>query len=291
MYLRRYQVYEAVFRLKSFSRAAEELNITASAVSHQIRIVSEEVGRTLFVRDVDGIQFTETGALLGNRLMESFTDIKHSINDASRERLDQLRITCCTSISASIMPSIVKELLESGLDVDVATNTTIDDVVSPINCDVFITTGNSYRLFEYEELMSEIVAPVTSSKSTDGNTFITTKGVEALLPLLGFEQPSDVRQVRCSLYVAALAMCLQGVGVAILPLFLVRPHLESGELILWKEAFLPSGRNYSMAVNKSTNFDSRISKVRKIIRRNFAQVAGSTLEHRSAAGSNDRRQL
>ena len=43
-------VFEAVARLLSFSAAAEELHVTQSAVSHQIRQLEGDLGETLFER-------------------------------------------------------------------------------------------------------------------------------------------------------------------------------------------------------------------------------------------------
>lgn len=42
--LRSLQILEAVYRHRSIAGAAAELNISASAVSHQIRNLSDEIG-------------------------------------------------------------------------------------------------------------------------------------------------------------------------------------------------------------------------------------------------------
>lgn len=46
--LRAVQCFESVARLNSFSKAANVLNITQSAVSHQIKLLEEYVGEELF---------------------------------------------------------------------------------------------------------------------------------------------------------------------------------------------------------------------------------------------------
>ena len=44
------RVFEAAARHLSFTRAAEELNVTQAAVSHQIKALEERLGITLFKR-------------------------------------------------------------------------------------------------------------------------------------------------------------------------------------------------------------------------------------------------
>lgn len=53
--------FEAAARLASFSLAAEELNITQSAVSHQIRTLEDFLGQTLFLRAHRRITLTDAG--------------------------------------------------------------------------------------------------------------------------------------------------------------------------------------------------------------------------------------
>jgi len=53
--------FEIVARNASFGKAAEELNLTISAVSHQIATLEEYVGRKLFVRSPRGVVLTAAG--------------------------------------------------------------------------------------------------------------------------------------------------------------------------------------------------------------------------------------
>src|SRR5690606_41458576 len=55
------RVFEAAARLKSFARAAEELGITAGAVSQHIRVLEEFAGQPLFRRLGRGAELTEAG--------------------------------------------------------------------------------------------------------------------------------------------------------------------------------------------------------------------------------------
>ena len=58
------RAFEAVARLLSFRAAAEELHLTQSAISRQIRALEEEVGATLFLRGTRHVELTADGAVL-----------------------------------------------------------------------------------------------------------------------------------------------------------------------------------------------------------------------------------
>jgi len=58
------RAFEAAARQLSFTRAAEELNVTQSAVSHQIRALEEQMGVSLFRRVNQGLLLTDAGQLL-----------------------------------------------------------------------------------------------------------------------------------------------------------------------------------------------------------------------------------
>ena len=60
------RAFEAVARLGSLSRAAVELNVTKSAVSHQLRALESDLGATLLHRGgtLRRAQVTEAGATL-----------------------------------------------------------------------------------------------------------------------------------------------------------------------------------------------------------------------------------
>ena len=70
--------FEAVARHGSFGKAAEELNLTLSAVSHQIAALEDYVGRQLFVRSPRGVTLTASG----ERYLQSLSRALIMIADA-----------------------------------------------------------------------------------------------------------------------------------------------------------------------------------------------------------------
>ena len=55
--------FESVTRLGSFTRAADELCVTQSAVSKQVRTLEDSLGVSLFKRSARGVELTTAGEL------------------------------------------------------------------------------------------------------------------------------------------------------------------------------------------------------------------------------------
>ncbi|OHV75673.1 LysR family transcriptional regulator [Rhizobium sp. LCM 4573] len=66
------RAFEAAARHLSFTRAAIELCVTQAAVSHQVKLLEERIGVTLFRRLPRGLMITEEGQALLPTLQESF---------------------------------------------------------------------------------------------------------------------------------------------------------------------------------------------------------------------------
>jgi len=67
------RVFEAAARLGSFTKAAEELGMTQSAASYQIKLLEERAGALLFVRGTRRIDLTEAGEMLAPQATRTFS--------------------------------------------------------------------------------------------------------------------------------------------------------------------------------------------------------------------------
>ena len=66
------RAFEAAARLGSFARAADELAVTPTAISHQIRGLEEWLGVELFVRMARGLRLSDAGARYMPELTKGF---------------------------------------------------------------------------------------------------------------------------------------------------------------------------------------------------------------------------
>ncbi len=84
------RAFEAAARHLSLTKAAQELHVTAGALSHQIRGLEELLGLKLFERRVRSIALTPAGKLLYPGLQTGFSHIRGALtglSDASQERV------------------------------------------------------------------------------------------------------------------------------------------------------------------------------------------------------------
>jgi LysR family transcriptional regulator, transcription activator of glutamate synthase operon len=84
--LRQLRSVEAVARHRHFTRAAEELHLAQSALSHQIRRLEEELGTPLFERTSRRVTPTEAGQAIAARARRVLAEV-----DGARAEVDELR--------------------------------------------------------------------------------------------------------------------------------------------------------------------------------------------------------
>jgi LysR family transcriptional regulator, transcription activator of glutamate synthase operon len=84
--LRQLRSVEAVARHRHFTRAAEELHLAQSALSHQIRRLEQELGTPLFERTSRRVSPTEAGQVIAMRARRVLAEL-----EAARAEVDELR--------------------------------------------------------------------------------------------------------------------------------------------------------------------------------------------------------
>lgn len=78
--------FEAASRFSSFSKAAGELGLSQSAVSHEMRLLEERVGQPLFLRIGRKVQLTDAGRIYQRSVRQALDDL-----DAAQQRLEPFR--------------------------------------------------------------------------------------------------------------------------------------------------------------------------------------------------------
>jgi DNA-binding transcriptional LysR family regulator len=72
--------FEAAARLGNFSRAAEELHLSQSAISHQVQQLEEQLGQPMFHRVGRGVELTVAGEVLLQTVQKSLHTLNQGLN-------------------------------------------------------------------------------------------------------------------------------------------------------------------------------------------------------------------
>lgn len=107
--------YTAAQRL-SFTRAAQELFLTQSAVSHQISALERRLGAELFARQGRQVELTDPGRVLLAQMPRIFAALEEAelaVKQASQPDLGRIRIGASSTACQYLIPESLREFRES----------------------------------------------------------------------------------------------------------------------------------------------------------------------------------
>ncbi|MCS0495935.1 LysR substrate-binding domain-containing protein [Ancylobacter sp. MQZ15Z-1] len=246
------RAFEAAARLQSFKRAAAELGVTPTAVSHQIRRLEAELGVALFVRQTRKVALTTQGRALLPPLRGAFDDMAEAI-DALRPRTGRqvATLSATTALSARLLvPRIAGfRARYPGWDLRLHASDELVDLAAG-EADAAIRYGRGpYPGLTALPLLTEGFAPVCSAhlavrrpEDLAGATLIHLRGMppalEAILPSwaawarkAGLKTLDTDAGLSFSDETSAIQAVIAGHGVALLGLPLVAAELASGALV------------------------------------------------------------
>jgi DNA-binding transcriptional LysR family regulator len=111
-HLRILRYVDEVARAGSIRKAADQLNVTASAVNRRILDLEEELGAELFERRPRGVRLTAAGEVFVNYLREQDSEVermKSQIEDLKGMRRGTIRIACSQALALEFLPREIGE--------------------------------------------------------------------------------------------------------------------------------------------------------------------------------------
>lgn len=159
------RAFEAAARLKSFSKAADELSVTPAAISHQIHALEADLGIRLFERRNRAVELTASARLLLPGLSEAFTGIQAAVRRLrTHNDTGTLTVTASPSIAAKWLVLRLHRFQEQHPDIDVriSTNDNVVDLTRG-DFDLAIRYGTGrYPGLDVELLLQNEVFPACS---------------------------------------------------------------------------------------------------------------------------------
>ncbi len=175
--LRALTAFEAAARLGSFRRAADELGITRSAVSHQIKALEENLGITLFRRDTRSAELSTIGQIYFPAVREAFDQIETQTQFIKPSRDDsELTLQVYVTVALKWLIPRLYEFERQFPDMKVRLSTSYFDwdFNDQAADAAFLLVRNSTSGAYERELFRSMLRPVCSPKLLSGDKPIRT---------------------------------------------------------------------------------------------------------------------
>lgn len=115
-HLKTFDLIEAVARAGSIRRAAEDMNLTASALNRRIQKFEEEFGWQIFERLPRGMRLNPAGELLMQHIQSQridLTRVQSQVADLSGERRGHVSIACSQALLPYFLPQQIARYREA----------------------------------------------------------------------------------------------------------------------------------------------------------------------------------
>jgi DNA-binding transcriptional LysR family regulator len=130
------RVFEALYELRSVTRAAERLGRTQSAVSHALGRLRQAVGDPLFVRHPDGLQPTALATDIAPAVREGLEQLRVALSPGSFDpatAMRRFRMTTGVYFSALLMPELIARIRTKAPTVSLAVGAPGSDLLASLD--------------------------------------------------------------------------------------------------------------------------------------------------------------
>lgn len=159
------RAFECAARYMSFTKAAAELHVTQTAISHQIRRLEDELGVTLFLRLKEGLALTEEGQAYLPGIRAAFHELRQATQALLASRQNTvLTINTLVSVASKWLLPRLPSFQQANPDIDVRISASTDLVdFRQGGIDAAIRYGRGdWKGLRADFLMSDEIFPVCS---------------------------------------------------------------------------------------------------------------------------------
>ena len=289
--LRGLRTFCVAARYESFRTAGEELFITASAVSHQIKSLEDQLGEQLFDRTSRELSLTETGRSL-------YEEAKPLIEQLDAVVAKYKTGAVSSSIRISVQPFFASEYFVPRLSEFTTRHPEIDIQVGssdesaekhPSDADL------SIRLFRSPppNMPSNLLFPLrmvpAGSPDFKKAMSVRKKRIVSEFPLIvhethpkawkkwakaaGIELPKNPKIIRLDSMIAVVRAAQRGIGAALVPVPIGELWFKEGSIVrLFKDEYV-ANVSYYLVCSEDRAEDESVVLLRDWIVRNFAEQA------------------
>lgn len=248
------RVFLEVAKQQSFAAAARALHLTPASVTRIVARLEDDLGQQLLVRTTRKVSLTSAGALVATRyqsLIEAFDRVAEDLNREMQPFRGRIAINAPVSFGLRLLPSLLERFTLAYPNVDLSIQLTdrLVDIVTE-SCDLSIRlsappTDKStiwrrlctvpLRAVAAPRLFDRIAVPQTPDDLIP--RLCLSYGADESPEVWDFRKGSVKRTVTAGTAIRTnngdllYALARDGVGIAVLPEFLVAEGLKRGEVV------------------------------------------------------------
>ena len=282
------RAFEAAARHLSFKNAARELHVTPGAVSHQVKLLEEHLGVSLFRRLTRALELTPEAHALLPKVQEGLEALGEAVERVrAREQTCALTVIAPPNFAARWLVPRLSRFTNShpNLDLHIASRPTMidgrgDSEMLPVNDAredaplAMVRFGDGrYPGSKVDEVFSAVYVPVCSPKLMKGPNALRTpddlrhhtllhddtvveEGARPSwgdwLEAVGVKDIDASRGPHFSDASLAFEAALEGMGVALAMRPLVRTEIEAGRLVVPFDISAPASYSYYLVTPESS---------------------------------------
>jgi len=261
--------FEAAARHQSFNKAANELYVTPSAVSHQIKGLEDFLGLKLFRREKRSVILTAAGG-------KYLSGIQHALDEIDSVTRRLMASPNVGAVNLSAVPAFLTRWLvpritqfqqqHPDLELRISANPgSIDFYNSDTDMAIYFGSGE-WQDVEMHYLRNVVVVPVCSPALLQQKPTINTPEAMLnhslihvtsrtnewpdLLRQTGIEYPRNQKGLSFSSTSLALGAAMEGVGIALADKMLVEREVEYGQLVVPFDLQLDTHKGFYLVYQK-----------------------------------------
>ena len=278
--LKAIRAFEACYRLRSYTRAANSLNVQQPAISHQIRNLEEDLQTKLFTKHGAQIVPTKEADAYYQAISAALNDIATAsdrLRDKNKKE-NEISLATYPGIAAYWLLPKTQFLRENFPDLNIRVTTTeknADILHEDVDCMIIFGDGN-WKGFEAIKLINEAVIPVATPKVAEQYKHFTAEELVEKAPIIYLEDEEERwlswkdwakelapnynkinKMTSISNYGLAINQALLGHGIALGWTGVIKDFIDTGALIPLNFPILDTANGYYL-VAKNDFFQTDI---------------------------------
>ncbi len=285
------KVFEVAASLGSFTRAADVLHVTQSAVSRQVRQLEDQLDEILLERHHHHLQLTDAGRLLLQALQQSFDRIEFTVRTIQqKQHANRLRVNAPPTFALRWLLPRLGRLREQYPHLEVTVTCALQDSVAEsglLDCAIRFGNGEWSNLCN-SLLMHEQHIAVCAPALLNGRV----PGLSALadMTLLHVLASQDQRYMtwrhwldaagleefdmhdgyEFDLLDMAIRAAIDGLGITIADRYMVEQELASGRLIQFLDVQVEGHQSYWFVTRPGQSLTPAVELFREWLQREIA---------------------